>query len=202
MIWALDISKTKTALVTGRADEIPRATSIVGKDVDVYAAAKQLQGVLNDRFALQSERPDFIVYEAPLGSGIYSKRKSDGEGGEQAISGAHTAMALMGMTVAVTLFADWVGVPRKAVSVNSVRKTFVGQPRFKDKNEGKRHAKAMCQLLGWPVKNLDEADGMAVWHYGTTLFARKHAVPILPTMHAKIALQLGAGKGALFERVA
>lgn len=196
MVWSLDISKTRSGFVVGRAGETPRALSIVCKGMETPDAASKLFFALNDRWSI--DRPNFLFYEAPLGAGIYQKKKiNEKTGEEEAFSRAHTAMTLMAMTTAVTVFADAARVPRRAVNVQSARKSFLGRPRFDHQDDGKRYAKAMCELLQWPCKNLDEADAFAVWYHGCYQVATKYVVPILPSMQAKVAAQFA---GALAER--
>lgn len=196
MVWGADISKTKTAIAIGRAGSKPRFVSVVGSGMDTFDAAWKLCKVLIELYA--TDRPDHIFYEAPLAVGVYGRKTIDPETGEEkSFSGAQAAMALMSMTTAVTLFADGSRIPRRAVNVQSARKAFLGRPRFKDKNDGKRHAKAMAQELGWNVKNLDEADSAAVWYFGCFQAATKYVVPILPSMQAKVAAQFA---GAPIER--
>src|SRR5262249_51490561 len=68
LIWALDISKSKTGFVEGRAGETPRASSIVGAGMEDVKVMTKLFCFLRDRSKLG--KPDWIFYEAPLGGGV------------------------------------------------------------------------------------------------------------------------------------
>ncbi len=184
LIWGLDISKSRTGFAEGRAGEAPHVTSIVGSDMDDVKAMSKLFCYLRDRLKLA--RPDFIYFEAPLDGGI-ARPEIDWEKRDWHYTRSpKTTLVLAKMTGAVELFADLASIPARPVRVKTVRVEFIGSGNLKGP-EAKRRAFAMCGLLNWPVKNLDEADALAVWHYGTVIASPRHARAILSSMHAQVA---------------
>lgn len=56
----------------------------------------------------------------------------------------------------------------QAVGVQDARKHLTGRRSF-PKGKSKGMVFEHCKILGWPVTNLDESDGAAIWAYGCAL---------------------------------
>lgn len=188
LLWALDISKSRTGIAIGRAGETPRSYSLVGEKIDIVEVMGRLFTWLLDRSKL--DKPDWLFYEAPLSGGAFVP-DIDWEAREwHSRQSPHTTFALAKMTGTVELFAHMKSIAMRAVNVKTARVEFIGAGNLKG-SEAKKRARAMCELLKWPAANADEADALCVWHYGTIIAAKRLAYPIIPSMHAKVATTIG-----------
>ena len=184
LILALDISKTCTGIAEGRAGDVPRAYSLRGDKLDVVQAQAQLFDWLVDRTKV--DKFDLIAFEAPLSGGAFMP-EIDWEKREwHSRRDPHTTLVLAKMVGVVELVGHKRSLRMHEVNVKKARVEFLGHGNLKGP-EAKKRAKAMCALLGWPARNMDESDAMCVWHYATCIAAKSLAHPILPSMHKQVA---------------
>jgi hypothetical protein len=131
---------------------------------------------LSDFFKI--ERPDLVVVEAPLAPAVMRRIGATND----------TALMLLGLPMVVETVCHLRGVkPPKLVKVQDVREAFLGKRTFRDEHNpltGKRVksraiAKSatmeMCRRLGYGVSSDDEADAIALWHYGCSLLNPRQA---------------------------
>lgn len=177
-ILALDIA-TNTGVAQGRPGETPRASRICfGEDGESHA--KVFARALREfTFLVVDWKPDIVYLEEPLPIlGIHQR------------TNARTIIRLNGLWALAITVCEMKGVRHKSVPVNDVRAAFIGKGRF-HRTEAKRRTKGMCRLLGWPAKNEDEADALAVWHFACANEAPNETLAIRPGMQKKVATLVG-----------
>lgn len=167
LVLFLDISKTRTGIAFGRVGQVPTFLSIDGSELDDTAAMMKLGTWLIE--FIRVERPDYLFFEAPI---------------DRVLSSAHTTIVLAKMTGMVEFIAGMKNIPHRKAHVQTVRVAFLGQGRPEDP---KHFAKLMCEALGWPPQNLDEADAGAGWYYACLQVGKGQATYITPMMKAKVA---------------
>jgi hypothetical protein len=180
-IMALDISKSNTGVAMGRAGDAPTILSIRSNGpTEDHIAMKRLGTWLLETIKLQ--RPDVIVFEAPLqvipGEWDHEAQRVKAKGNPQ------TTITLAKMVGVVEFICAMKNITAQTAHVDSVRKAFIGHGRPENPKE---RARAMCEVLGWSVNNLDQADAAAVFYWATTKHAPRHYTPITPMMQAKAA---------------
>jgi Holliday junction resolvasome RuvABC endonuclease subunit len=179
IILGMDISASNMGLAIGRPGDAPRCWSVRLKkaDFDDEDAGVTLLKACAD--IVRVERPEWVYIEAPLGP--------------VAISGAtnaHSVTLLAQLAYVANVAFRSAGAKTRWAHVQSVRKAFVGEGRPEKRTAKKRVAK-VCDLLGWKVKNDDEADAAAVWWFGTYSVARDRCTVVLPKLQgdAKLAIE-------------
>lgn len=166
IVMAFDISG-RTGVAYGRAGGSPRATSLnLGQGLSEQKRFAKM--ISSTRFLLRKYKPDIVVYEAPVG-------------------GPKTSHFLVGVTACFVGTAAEEGFDPISVPINSVRKHFLGKHLtsrdFPGANKAgarraiKRQVIARCQLLGWSVRDDDEADACAIWDYGCAVHGRAQSRP-------------------------
>lgn len=125
---------------------------------------------------LTDDLPDVLCIERPMPIGAAIHGKSNAK----SIVRLNTIYGIMGAA------AICKGVKVEEVDVKQARAVFIGDGQLKG-DEAKRRCKAMCKVLGWPCRNLDEADAACIWHFGCCVYAPRKAVIIHPGMHKKLA---------------
>jgi hypothetical protein len=111
--------------------------------------------------------PVHVYYEAPLSiQAIISMARH----GDARWLNDHTIAILRGLPAILEEHAFEAGcrtiVP---VPVAAARTEILGRRKGKGripKDQGKILVRAKCEAMGWPIRNLDEADGAAIWAYG------------------------------------
>lgn len=155
-LLTLDVATT-TGFAWGELGAIPKAGAITFTkkgvepiDDDVWLAALRWLHPL-----LGTIQPDVVALEAPIMS-------SAPAGG----SNPHTQLRLSGLQAVMrTVIASALPSPARLVSVQTVRKYFIGQGNLKG-DIAKKLVKARCIELGWLEPGLtgyDRSDAQAVW---------------------------------------
>jgi hypothetical protein len=158
-VMALDLA-TRTGMATAlSAAERPRVASWKLKDPedDPSRAFRKLGIRLRDEFAI--ERPDVVVIEAPLMPG-----------GAKGHTNAKTHYLLIGLVAVAHGICGPYGIRCVEVSVQKVRKFFVGDARPQDP---KRVVMARCHMLGLlPKTERDDnvSDAVALWSWGAATY--------------------------------
>jgi Holliday junction resolvasome RuvABC endonuclease subunit len=104
------------------------------------------------------DQADLVVFEAPI---LPGGKKSNPK----------TSRKLMGMTGMVEKMCYQRGKPILEEQNRRVRKHFTGVPS-KDSATGKANVLKACKLLGYDVKNDDEADAIALANYANVMLGR------------------------------
>lgn len=165
-ILAFDLA-SRTGVAFGRAGDIPRATTVdLGRarsEGARFAEILRATRVLLDRF-----EPGLVVYEAPVGGPRTS----------------HFLVAVAGCFVGQ---ATLMGYSPVSVSIQSVRRHFIGcHPTAKSLGTSKAKAReqiksmviARCGALGWPVRNDDEADALALFDFAQATMTQAQSAPL------------------------
>lgn len=182
LILALDISKTNTGCAWGRAGETPRFLSLPGKDIDATDAMKKLGGWLIDWTKVN--RPDWLFFEAGINPAAFMGDYDADKGRVRMTSNPQTTITLAKMIGVVEFVAGMKHIQTRTANVQTVRKAFLGKAR---PHNPKKHCRAMCDLLGWPAKNGDEADAAAVWYWTALQVAPRAAMIVTPMQQHKVA---------------
>jgi Holliday junction resolvasome RuvABC endonuclease subunit len=124
---------------------------------------------------LTDDPPDIVCIEKPMPIGAAIHGKSNAK----SIIRLNTLYGIFG---AAALLKE---IKVIEVDVKQARAVFIGDGQLKG-DEAKRRCKAMCRVLGWPCRNLDEADAACIWHFGCCVVAPRQAVIIHPGMHKKL----------------
>lgn len=179
-ILALDIA-TSTGWAYGRPGETPRygsqswaakAGETAADDGTVGAAATRW---LHSFMTI--DKPDLLIYEAPLGAGGRSSKGSS----------ERTTRRLLGLTFLIETVGVLKGVPSSMIceaNVQTVRKHFVGQARPAD---GKAAVMARCRQLGWAPRTHDEGDALALWDFAGAV--------MVPGLGARLAVERMVARG-------
>jgi hypothetical protein len=77
-----------------------------------------------------------------------------------------TTISLNGYVFLAMTILDTLGIEYALVDRQKALQHFVGQPRFKNKDDGKRACVVRCKQLGWGDVSFDEADAAALWDCG------------------------------------
>lgn len=169
-IVALDVA-TRCGVAVGRPQAAPRAWSEHLGETDDARFAQALR--LTDRL-IREHRPEVVVVEAAIG-------------GEKA------SHLLIGLVACVRGACTARGVEVESANIGAARKHFIGQhitsasTAFRHlRSQSARKAAARkaakeavmnrCRALGWPVRNDDEADAVALWDYAASRRSHAHAV--------------------------
>jgi hypothetical protein len=182
-ILAVDAATT-TGIARGRPGEIPRFATVRFDGADrLRFAASVIKWIAR---LLADEPPELAYIEKPMAIGA-------------AIHGRSSAKAIVRLNTVYDIIGGACllkGIKVIGVDVQQVRQAFLGDGKI-ERDEAKRRSKLMCQLLGWPAKNLDEADAGGAWYWGCSCEAPRVAAVVHPGLHAKVASialadQLGA----------
>jgi Holliday junction resolvasome RuvABC endonuclease subunit len=177
-ILAADIA-TQTGIAEGRPGETPSLSTLkFGGDGVSHAriCANCLDWIA---CKLTDDPPDIIVIEAPLPIGAAIGRGR---------SNAKSIIRLQGLYCIVLAAATLKRIRVCDYEVGPIRTAFIGEPKLKG-DEAKRRCKRMCEMLGWPAKNLDEADAAALWYFACASEAPKLAPIIHSGMHKRLINQ-------------
>lgn len=166
VILALDVSTDRTGVAFGPARERP--SSIVwrfDKDDPVDVRHAKLARAIGD--IVSRERPSFAVIEEPLNPAA-----------ARVITNMKTTLALIGGACVAAATLHLCGVRHvRMVSVQAIRKAFIGRARIKGGYDAERRRKvsggeaakaavmAHCRLLGWPAEDHNAADALAAWSW-------------------------------------
>jgi Holliday junction resolvasome RuvABC endonuclease subunit len=102
-------------------------------------------------------RPDEIAFEASF--------PFQGEGSSTRPTNYHTLRKTLGLVAIVEKCAWRAGIAPWECNISAIRKHFTGVGRFKTSADAKAQVFHRCKVLGWQVKNLDEADAAAGWSF-------------------------------------
>lgn len=158
MLLALDINSRRVGwAIGGPADPRPRlsAWSLYGcqTEDDLARSCAALYRSISD--LSKFIKPRFVYYEAPFNP----------QGAERQ-SNAHTVRGLLSLAAVAMAAGVNAGAITKPVHVATWRKHFCGQGRPENP---KRATMDRCRLLGWDVKNDDEADAAGVWAFAMAM---------------------------------
>ena len=180
-ILALDLA-TKTGVAVGCAGENPMFSTVTfandGDDhEDVFERALRW-------FAeyVQVDKPDAIYLEAPLNLGAAMGHTN-----------ADTILRLNGLWAVISAAAKTKRIKYRRARVQEIRKNFLGSGNLKG-DEAKKRAFAMCGLLGWEPKNLDEADAGALHFWASCMEAPSSAPMITPAMQRAVATRVSGAE--------
>lgn len=194
LILALDISKSNTGVAYGRVGAVPRFLSIKGADIDSTAAMMKLGHWLIEWTKV--EKPDWLYFEAGINPGAFVGEYDEQRGKVRMTSNPQTTITLSKMIGVVEFVAGMKHIPTRTANVQTARKSFLGKGR---PHNPKKHARAMCDLLGWPAKNGDEADAAAVWYWAALQVAPRAAMLVTPMQQQKIISQMDSAVPGLSE---
>jgi hypothetical protein len=191
LIWGVDASKRRTGIAHGPSGSKPSFVSLESRDgEDVSQTGLRLFVYLKD--LLRLGKPDLVVFEKMLEFGFQPEVDFEAKTIKQKGRGIRAALDLQAMTHTLELFCGLAQIPCIEVHPSTVRKEFLGDGRLK-RDVAKKRAVSMCKLLGWEVRNDDEADGGALWHYGVATKDPHRAAAIHPGMFAKAATLAATG---------
>jgi hypothetical protein len=173
-IWSFDIATT-TGFAEGYAGDRPLLQAIkfsreMDGDYDVEARALKW---IAEKLALG--RPDFAFIEAPFAGNSQSSR---GKGHQTTYA---VTRRLLGLAAIIGAALRAKRVPVRDVSIQAVRKRFLGDGRLSG-DVAKKRAFALCKELGWDPPNHDAADAAAVFHFGVLQVAPSLAVAVEPLL--------------------
>lgn len=165
LILALDAA-TRTGFCCGRAGEKPRADFVrlrrPGEDLEV--AFKNTCCFLRDLFVL--ERPDLIIFEAPLAPVAHRSHEA--------------ALLGIGVYAAAAGIAGVYGIRFEKANASTVSKFFTGKGKWSQGEGGRREKKKAtikrAQALGLlppHSTDADMADAIALWCFASERYARK-----------------------------
>lgn len=196
LIWALDLA-TKTGFVQGRIGETPRISSVqFAKDGDEHEDAfRRALTWFADQIRIAGEKPDYLYIEAPINPamlrGSWDEQKQD----VVLKTNPDTTIRLIGFWAVISAAAGVKNIAVRNAHVSSVRKAFLGAGNLKG-DVAKKRARALCDILGWAVKNNDESDAAAVWFYGCQKVAPQQVQFITPMQQGKAAEIADGGRSA------
>lgn len=155
LVIGMDIATT-TGIAHGRADGRP--TTLTWNLREGGKTRPQRLGLLGDLcFDLFTKlKPDMLFYEQGMSmQAALSIGTSD-----------ETFCFLRGAIGVVEAVAAKCLIPTiRSVGVQEARKHLLGRGKI-PKGEGKQLVFDRCKVLRWPVSNLDESDGCAIWSFG------------------------------------
>ena len=174
---------TTSGFAEGYPGDVPKfSTQHWGGDNDSHLKiCSRALGYIARRLAddCTDDRPDVLCIERPMPMGAAIHGKSNAK----SIIRLNTIYGIIGAA------AICKGIKVIEVDVQQARVVFIGDGQIKGP-EAKRRAKGMCRVLGWPCRNVDEADAASIWHFGCSVVAPRKAVIIHPGMHRKLASTL------------
>lgn len=152
LLLCLDVA-TVCGFAIGEPGEIRRSGSVRLKKPkeEVFVAYENMGLFLRDMWALQSERPDMIVCEAPLPPG--------------ASLGGDATVLQWGCIAVVHFMAKAYGIAIRHANATKVRAHYTGRARWGSRDEGKRQVVARARLLGHIPQDCndnDRADACAI----------------------------------------
>lgn len=156
IVLALDLART-AGFAIGRPGGRPRSGTIqFASDGSSHEAAFHAAALWAEKIIV-AYQPTTIVWEAPLASSFVRGRTN-----------ADTTSLLFGFPAVIGATAFRLGFYdlRKATPAE-VRVHFIGS-NMKSK-DAERETKARCRVLGWPFKDDNEADALALWSYMSAL---------------------------------
>jgi len=168
LIFALDVA-THTGFAIGRIGEKPRFGSwrLKRPDDDPEKAFGNLLCHVRDLIIVEGT-PDYYIYEAPINAGAlrqeavtYKDGRADTVKAVRRTNAKTTYLLIGAAAVACAAPFAW-GVTAEKISVQTVRKSFLGHGFPPDPKEA---VMAQCRLMGFDVKNDNEADALAIWHH-------------------------------------
>lgn len=180
---AFDLA-TNTGVAFGRADTDPVAQSYKLGDTGSSHGQRFVELSLVTRRLIKTFSPDHIVIEEAIAGG--------------APGDANRAKLAFGLRAMVMAEAFAVGLPVMEISVQSIRKHFLGQGNIPS-HKAKPMTIARCELLGWRVSNDNEADACAAFAcaaYRLTKSATPHPGGLFDHVIARAKSQNGARNAA------
>jgi len=165
-VLALDLA-TRTGWAFGAVGKRPSyGVERMKKPTDpVQQAARKMGGLIRNFCYFESDRPDLIVYEAPLTpfAGHNDQR-------QRSIESVIMPQQLVG---AVEGMAEVYGVRCEALNVNRVRKHFIGRANLGDREATKAAIIGRCRLLGYvpaDFKDDNACDALACWDMACAVY--------------------------------
>lgn len=175
-IIALDLNSKRCGVACGgERDGAPRCLSWqlfgTATEEDLARSLATLYTSVSELCKLL--HPKFLFYEAP-----FMPHEGSGHTNAQAI---RSGLSLAAIAMAAGRNA---GAITKPGHTQSWRKTFVGSGRPENPKEA---TLARCKLLGWSVKNDDEADAAGLWAHAMSLNYPHWAPKATPLFGRKVA---------------
>lgn len=174
LILAMDIA-TQAAVCSGFPGQVPEFETVKFHGDDRLQVAASALRWVSKLTAWDDDKPDVAYLEKPMPFGAARGQ-----------SNATTLIRLNSLYDIIGGALLLMGVRVIGVDVQTVRGAFIGV-RALDGDQAKKRAKIICDLMGWPTKNKDEADAAAVWYWGCMCEAPKLSAIVHPGMHAKAA---------------
>lgn len=167
-ILGLDLA-VNTGWALGEPGSKPRfdVKRLKTKHDDVEVAAENLGRFIRDVCFMASERPDLIVYEAPI-----SPFAQHNDERQRSIESIVMPPELVG---AVRGVAACYGIRCEGVHASTIRKHFIGRANMGEREATKRAVIQRCHLLGYmpsTCKDDNIADSLATWDYGCAVYGR------------------------------
>lgn len=153
-VLALDLNTVRCGYAFGgEADGAPRTGSWPFFGIQSEDDLRRTLGALAQSITelCRLIRPTYAYYEAPIQNPAWGSTNANAMRGTYSV--VAVAMAMCSNAGAIT----------KPAHINSWRKTFLGHAYPDDP---KAATMARCKLLGWPIKNDDEADAAGIWCWG------------------------------------
>lgn len=172
-ILSLDLA-VRTGWAIGSPGAAPRCDVVRVKNPQqgVETGAEQMGRFIRDMCLIASDRPELIVYEAPLP--VFDSH--DERNGERTIRRSHESIVLPPMLAgAVHSIAACYGIDCFKVFPATIRKHFVGRANLGSRDATKRAVIDRCHLLGYlPRTDRDDnkADALALWDYAMAKWSR------------------------------
>lgn len=184
LILGIDAATT-TAAALGYPGEIPTFETVkfIGED-HLQVCASALRWIARK---LKADKPDLVYIEKPMPIGAAIKGKSNA----RAIVRLNQIYGILG---GATLL---LGIPVIGIDVQSVRQAFLGDGKL-ERDAAKKRALAICGLLGWPARNLDEADAAGTWYWGCCCEAPKNSAVVHPGLWSRAAASISGERLAGF----
>jgi len=163
-IFALDLA-TRTGFAVGTAGSMPRSGAMIlkAKGDDQSVAFGNLIAWLNSEWS--KERPDLVVFEAPLHLGGFQMT-----GNSEA-----SVMNAYGMRAVTMGLCNRFGLPFEKVYAQTVRKHFLGRANAGNRKDTKAAVVLRAQLLGYIPRicmDEDRSDACAIWDYAAAKFGK------------------------------
>jgi hypothetical protein len=168
LILGLDLA-VRTGFCLGEPGQIPRSGTVrLKKPADEWTVAPGNLGCfLRDLLVMQSDRPDIIIYEAPL---PFFAAHADQR--QRSIESLVLPPSLVGATLCI---GGTYGIPCVGYQANTIRKAFIGRAsaggRDETKNAVIRQAVAE-KLVPSDCRDDNRADAVATWMFGCLKHAR------------------------------
>ena len=174
-IMGLDLA-TNTGWCLGAPDERPRVDTkrLMTKSDVVEVAAENLGRFIRDVCFIESERPDLIVYEAPI-----SPFAGHADQRQRSIESIVMPPELVG---AVRGGAACYGIRCIGAHAATIRKHLIGRANMAGRDATKNAVIDRChvlKLLPPSCRNDNMADACAVWEYACAKYARKRSAELI-----------------------